>query len=38
MLNGKITYQHNLAIYMYGNYMLIKVNGETIILKSKIKC
>ena len=39
MLNGRITYQHNLAIYACMKiYMLIKVNGGTIILKSKIKC
>ena len=42
MLKGKITYQHNLAIYIYiyiyEKYMPIKVNSETIILKAKIKC
>ena len=38
MLNCKIIYQYNLAIYIYEKHMLIKVNGETIALKSKIKC
>ena len=38
MLNGKITYQLNLAIYIYmKKYMLIKIYGETIILISEMK-
>ena len=28
MLNGKITYQHNLAKYIYEKYMPMKVSGE----------
>ena len=37
MLNGKIIYHHNLALHIYEKCVLIKVNGEIIILKSKMK-
>ena len=39
MLNGKIPYQNNLAIYthIWKTYMLIKVNGGTIIINDTMK-